>query len=179
MSNHTGSAAQSVAERVVETEVKVCTDHTAAGKAALSPAATEMVEEMYKNVTMGTDSYLHMLPHVGDSRIQTDMTAAMCYYEKLTGKIKAVMQDAGMEPKESSMMAKMSARAGITMNTMMDKTDSHIAEMLIEGASMSVTTATKLQNHYKGKDDCDVLCELCADWAKFEENHIEALKKYL
>ncbi len=170
---------KSSAEKVVETEVKVCTDETCKGQRSLSVAARELVEEMYKNVTMGTDSYLHMLPHVGDSRIQTDITAAMCYYEKLTGKLKTIIADAGLEPKEGSMMAKMSARAGITMNTMMDKTDSHIAQMLIEGATMSITTAQKLCNHAEGKPDCEELRELCADWARFEQNHIESLKKYL
>ncbi len=170
---------KSSAEKVVETEVKVCTDETGKCQKQLSPEAKALAEEMYKNVTMGTDSYLHMLPHVGDSRIQTDITAAMCYYEKLTGKLKTIIDDAGLEPKEGSMMAKMSARAGITMNTMMDKTDSHIAQMLIEGATMSVTTAQKLCNHAEGKPDCNELRELCADWAKFEQNHIEALKKFL
>ncbi len=171
--------ASSAAEKVVETEVKVCTDRTGSAKHTLSAPAREMAEEFYKNVTMGTDSYLHMLPHVGDSRIQTDMTGALCYYEKLTGKLKAFMQDADLEPKEGSMMAKMSARAGIAMNTMMDKTDSHIAEMLIEGCTMSVTTAQKLLNHYEDKPDCHELCELCREWSNFEEQHIERLKKFL
>ncbi len=169
----------SSADKVVEREVKVCTDHTCSGKNKLSAPAREMAEEFYKNVTMGTDSYLHMLPRVGDSRIQTDMTAAICYYEKLTGKLKEFMQEADLEPKEGSPMAKMSARAGIAMNTMMDKTDSHIAEMLIEGCTMSVTTAQKLLNHYEDKPDCRELCEMCREWSHFEELHIERLKQFL
>ena len=76
-------------------------------------------------------------------------------------------------------MAKMATRAGIAMNTVTDKTVSHIAEMLIEGCTMSVTTATKLKNHYGDKTDLCHLVELCADWARFEEEHIERLKAYL
>ncbi len=170
---------QSAAEKVVSTEVKVCTDHTCPTASKASAPARELAEEFYKNLTMGTDSYLHILPRVGDSRIQTDMTAALCYYEKLTGKVKDILQSMDAEPKEGSRMAKMAARTGIAMNTMMDKTDSHIAEMLIEGCTMSVTTAQKLCNHYKDKPDCRELCKLCAEWAKFEEDHIERLKKYL
>ncbi len=179
MSDQNTSEKPSSAERVVEREVTVCTDHTCAHKGALAPEAREMAAELYKNVTMGTDAYLHILPRVGDSRIQTDITAAMCYYEKLAGKIKEIMIRNGMEPEEESMMAKMSARAGIAMNTMMDKTDSHLAEMLIEGATMSVNTAVKLKNHAEGKPACAELSELCAEWARFEEDHVEALKKFL
>lgn len=169
------TANTSTAEEVVSAEVKVCSgcNHR------LSPEARTMAEEMHKNVTMGADSYLHMLPHVKDDRIKTDITAAMCYYEKLAGKIKEVLREGGGEPKEGSMMAKMSARAGITMNTAMDNTDSHIAQMLIEGCTMSITTATKLVNHAEGKEGTEELREMCRDWAKFEEDHIEALKKFL
>ena len=57
------------------------------------------------------------------------------------------------------------------------------AEMLIEGATMSITTAEKLSNHAEGRGqaaaDCAELVDYCRDWAKFEQNHIEALKKYL
>ncbi len=179
---------KSSADRVVETEVKVCTDHTCPSKQPAhknacarpaTPAARELAEEMYKNVTMGSEAYLNMLPHVENSDLKTDITAALCYYEKFTGKVKDALQKANIEPKETGMMAKMAARAGIAMNTMTDKTTSHIAEMLIEGCTMSVTTATKLHNHYADKPDCAELAGLCVDWAKFEETHIERLKAYL
>jgi hypothetical protein len=61
----------------------------------------------------------------------------------------------------------------------MDNSNSHITEMLIEGATMSVTTAVKLANHAVGKSECAELVDICRDWAKFEQNHIDALKKYL
>ena len=196
---------RSAVERVVETEIKVCTDRNGCSRkknaskedpskedsskedplkedpsqGASSPAARELAEEMYKNVTMGSDAYLYILPHVEDSRLKTDMTAALCYYEKLTGKIKEAAEEAGASLRESGMMAKMATRAGIAMNTVTDKTTSHIAEMLIEGCTMSVTTATKLKNHYEDKTDLCHLVKLCTDWAKFEEDHIERLKAYL
>ena len=168
----------STAEEVVATEVKVAQREQSHEK-TLSPAAEKMAEEMYKNLSMGCDAYLDMLPRVEDNRIKTDITAAMCYYEKLIGKVKQILLDHGAEPVERGMMAKMASKAGIAMNTAMDGSNSHIAEMLIEGATMSITTAEKLANHAEGKRDCAELADYCRDWAKFEHNHIEALKKYL
>ncbi len=173
---------QSAADKVVQTEVKVCTDktdHTCSSENSLSPAAREMAEELYENLAMGKDAYLAMLSRVGDSRIQTDMTAALCAYETWAGEVKTILQKADIEPPESGKMAKMSARAGITLNTLVDKTDSHIAEMLIEGCTMSVTTATKLLHHHKDDAACADLCRIAGEWAKFEEEHIETLKKHL
>jgi hypothetical protein len=163
------------ADEVVSTEVKVAQKR----EHRLTPAAEKLAEEMYKNLNMGCDAYMDMLPKVEDNRIKTDITAAMCYCEKLIGKIKQYLLDHGCDPEERGMMAKMATKAGIAMNTAMDPSNSHITEMLIEGATMSITTAEKLANHAEGKDDCEELVEYCRDWAKFEQNHIDALKKYL
>ena len=166
------------ANEVVTAEVKVAQiSHDSNG--GLSPAAEKLAKELYKNLSMGCDAYMDMLSHVQDNRIKTDITAAMCYYEKTMGKVKEYLTDHDAQPTERGMMAKMATKAGIAMNTVMDSSDSHIAEMLIEGATMSVTTAEKLANHAEGKDGCHELVEYCRDWAKFEQNHIDALKKYL
>ena len=166
------------ANEVVTAEVKVAQNsHDSHGR--LSPAAEKLAKELYKNLSMGCDAYLDMLTHVKDNRIKTDITAAMCYYEKTMGKVKEYLLDHDAEPTERGMMAKMATKAGIAMNTVMDNSDSHIAEMLIEGATMSITTAEKLSNHAEGKADCRDLVGICRDWAKFEQNHIDVLKKYL
>ena len=166
------------ANEVVTAEVKVAQNHQG-HEGKLPPAAEKLAEELHKNLTMGCDAYLDMLPRVEDNRLKTDITAAMCYYEKLIGKIKQHLLDHGAKPEERGMMARMASKTGIMMNTALDHTNSHIAEMLIEGATMSITTAEKLANHAEGKPACAELAEYCRDWAKFEQNHIDALKKYL
>ena len=169
------SSPVATANEVVTAEVKVAQNHSC----TLPHAAEKLAEELHKNLNMGCDAYLDMLPRVEDNRLKTDITAAMCYYEKLIGKIKQYLLDHGANPEERGMMAKMASKAGILMNTAMDNTNSHITEMLIEGATMSITTAEKLANHAEGKPECADLVEYCRDWAKFEQNHIDALKKYL
>ena len=178
----TTDAPVATANEVVTAEVKVAQKHEG-GEKRLSPAAEKLAEEMHKNLNMGCDAYLDMLPRVEDNRIKTDITAAMCYYEKLIGKVKQYLLDHGAKPEERGMMARMASKTGIMMNTALDHTNSHIAEMLIEGATMSVTTAEKLANHAESRGqadaDCEELVEYCRDWARFEQNHIDALKKYL
>ena len=166
------------ANEVVTAEVKVA-QISHGSREDLSPAAEKLAKELYKNLSMGCDAYLDMLPHVQDNRIKTDITAALCYYEKTIGKVKEYLLDHDAQPTERGMMAKMATKAGIAMNTVMDNSNSHIAEMLIEGATMSITTAEKLSHHAEGKADCHDLAGICRDWAKFEQNHIDALKKYL
>ena len=143
-----------------------------------SPVVTA-AEQLYKNVSMGNDAILHLLPRVSDGRIKTNMTAALCYYEKLSAKLRDLLAAHGEEAKEEGMMAKMGARMGIVMNTAMDATDSHIAQMLIEGSTMSVTENTKLVHDFENTPDCTEVVSLARSLVEFEERHIEALKQYL
>ena len=65
------------ANEVVTAEVKVAQNHAD----TLSPDARKLAEEMYKNLTMGCDSYLHMLPRVEDNRIKTDASVPGLHIE--------------------------------------------------------------------------------------------------
>lgn len=178
MSTTSNPSSTSTAEQVVSAEVKVCNQRGS----SLSAEARDLARDLYRNLTMGADAYLNMLPHVKSPELKTDMTAAMCYYEKTIGKVRTFLADAGEEAPEPGKAAKFWAKMGIAMNTALDSTESHLAEMLIEGCTMSVTTATRLgHNAESGRDgeDCRELREICRDWSAFEERHMEKLKAYL
>ncbi len=194
---------KSVAEEVVSTEVKVCQgdkqlpescDDDTCPISLTEPCSTKAIrlaEELYRHVTMGADSYLHTLPHVEEAGdpLKTDITAALCYYEKLAGKVADRLSAMGGQPAEEGKMTKAMAHAGISMNAMKDRSRSHIAEMLIEGCTMSVTAAYRLERELTeaarncdgggGKQDAEELATLCLGWAEFEETHIERLKAHI
>ena len=71
------------------------------------------------------------------------------------------------------------ARMGIAMNTAMDDTDSHIAQMLIEGSTMSVTEMTRLAHRFGKQKDCDELVDMANEIVTFEQGQIERMKQYL
>ncbi len=151
---------------------------SAVGEEKKSPAV-EMATELYKNITMGSDAIIHLLPKVKDNGMKTSMTAAMCYYEKTAGKVKEFLKERGAEAKEEPLMTRMASRMGIAMNTAMDATSSHIAQMLIEGSTMAITEATRLCHRFENKESCEELIEIAKDLAEFEQSHIEKLKAFL
>ena len=110
------SSPVATANEVVTAEVKVAQNHQD-HENKLPPAAEKLAEELYKNMSMGCDAYLDMLPRVEDNRLKTDITAAMCYYEKTIGKVKQYLLDHGAAPAERGMMAKMATKAGIWLST--------------------------------------------------------------
>ena len=111
--------------------------------------------------------------------MKTSMTAAMCYYEKAAGKVKEFLKEHRAEAKEEPLMTKMASRMGIAMNTAMDATSSHIAQMLIEGSTMAITEATRLCHRFDGQKDCEKMLTVAKDLVEFEQSHIEKLKAFL
>ena len=65
------------------------------------------------------------------------------------------------------------------MNTMMDATSSHLAEMVIEGATMGMTDMTKILREYENKNCSEQAIKLAKEIAEFEDKSIDSLKKYL
>jgi hypothetical protein len=164
-------------------EVKERVDVSSVGEEKKIPAV-ELATEMYKNITMGSDALLHLLPKINDksrhaASLKTDMTASMCFYEKMAGRVKSVLTSHHAEAKEESWMNRTMARMGIAMNTAMDDTDSHIAQMLIEGSTMSVTEMTRLVHRFGKQKDCDELVDMANEIVTFEQGQIERMKQYL
>lgn len=76
-----------------------------------------------------------------------------------------------------SPVTKMMASSGIKMNTMLDKSPSHIAEMTIQGSTMGIITATEELNRHAGVEE--PVRQLASEIVQFEQNNIERLKGYL
>lgn len=141
--------------------------------------AVELATELYKNITMGSDAVLHLMPKVKDSHMTTYMTAVLGYYEKTAAKVKNILEKYHAEAKEESFMARMASRMGIAMNTAMDASSSHIAQMLIEGSTMAITEATRLTHRFEGQPHCAELLEIAQKLVEFEQTNIEKLKEFL
>ena len=149
-----------------------------AGTEETDPAAT-MGLQMYRDLNMSSDAVIHLMPRVHDERIKTGMSAALCFYVKTAGKVRNILTDRGIEAKQENPMSKMAAHMGIVMNTAIDATDSHIAQMVIEGSTMSITEAVKLRNQYRDRPGCGELVTLANDIAEFEDRNIQNMKQFL
>jgi translation initiation factor 2B subunit (eIF-2B alpha/beta/delta family) len=76
-------------------------------------------------------------------------------------------------------MAKLGVKMGVMMNTMMDDTTSHIAEMMIQGATMGITATTKLIRENENTSRSEEALALARRIIGYEEESIEKLKQFL
>ena len=65
----------------------------------------------------------------------------------------------------------------VEWNTLDDKSDSNIAEMMLKGTNMGIIEGVKLLNNNPEVDE--PIKNILNDFIKFQENNVEQLKKYL
>ena len=139
----------------------------------------EMLEQLYKNVKMGSDSIIKLLNKVSDSKFKTDLTDQLNGYEGFAAKAKARLKEMGAEAKEENVMVKLWSSIGMAMSTMTDSTDSHIAQMVAEGSNMGVTDGIKLLRDYENTNVSEGALKLVRDVIGFEERNLERAKSYI
>ncbi len=139
----------------------------------------EMLEKIYKNMKMGSDSMVNLMPSAKDDEFKSLMTAQLDGYESFASQARSRLLEFGGEPKEENMMTKMWASVGMKMNTMMDSTTSHLADMIVEGSTMGMTDTIKVLREYENTDVSETAMKLAKDIIKFEEKNIEIMKKHL
>ena len=142
-------------------------------------ATSELLSELYKNMKMGADSIVNISSKVQEGALRDELTKELDTYESYAKKIGKLIYSAGDTPKEENIMAKMASKMGMAMNTLTDSTESHIAQMMIEGATMGITENTKLINQCEKHGADEEALRIGRDSVKFMEESIESLKKFL
>ena len=135
--------------------------------------------EIYKTVKMGAESIINLLPSVKDDSMRSIMTLQLDGYEKYAARAATALEERCCEAREENLFTRVSAKMGMAINTMIDSTASHIAEMMIEGSNMGITDMTKLLNCHEPRGSGKEATRLAREIVAFEEHNLELLKRYL
>ena len=138
-----------------------------------------MLDQLYKNVKMGSDSIVKLLGKVSDGEFKTDLTDQLNGYESFAAKAKSRLKEMGAEAKEENPMVKLWSSIGMAMSTLTDSTDSHIAQMVAEGSNMGITDGIKLLRDYENTGVSEGALKLVRDVIEFEERNLERAKSYI
>ncbi len=101
-------------------------------------ASAELLDEMYRNVTMGSETLSDIVPAIRDKFLLRGVTAQLEQYADYTRRVTEMLEKQGMKPKEASLMKKTMSKGGIMVNTMLDSTESHLRDMIRKGTETGV-----------------------------------------
>ncbi len=139
----------------------------------------EMLESLYKNVKMGSDSIIKLMDKVSGEDFKTALTKQIDGYEKIAERIRKHLCSMGERAKEENPMVKMWSSVGMAMETLADSTDSHIAQLVAEGSSMGITDSIKLLRDYENTSVSEEALAFAREVIKFEEHNLEIAKSFI
>lgn len=139
----------------------------------------EMLESLYKNVKMGSDSIIKLMDKVSGNEFKSALTKQIDGYEKIAERVRKHLNGMGVTAKEENPMVKLWSSVGMAMNTMMDSTDSHIAQLVAEGSTMGITDGIKLLREYENTNVSEEALGFAREIIKFEEHNLETAKKFI
>lgn len=139
----------------------------------------ELLQDIYSNVKMGSDSIINLLPKIKNDNMKTFMTSQLDQYEKYAQEAKNLLLKQGIEPKEVNPVSKLGAKIGMEMKSLQDSTTSHMAEMMVQGSTMDVTDLLQKVSVYEKCPECHNSVKLAKEIVAFEEKNIEKMKQFL
>lgn len=136
-----------------------------------------ILNEINKAAKMGMDSISYVMKKVGDKNMKENLTFQYSEYGKIVDDVNTQFEKYGEVPDETPVGTKMMGFAGIEFGTITDKSNSHIAEMMIQGGNMGVIECQKLLNHNPNADQC--VKNILNNFMTIQENDINKMKTFL
>lgn len=137
----------------------------------------ELLNFIYQNSQMGVITINQLIDMTEDAEFKKHLESQLDEYREIHTASKTKLNENGYDEKGISAFEKIRTYLMINLQTLCDKTSSHIAEMLIIGSNMGVIQAIRNIKKYR-EAERDIV-ELMERLLRFEENNIVQLKNFL
>ena len=137
----------------------------------------QILKEINKDAKMGMDSITMVSNKVQDQKFKKLLDQQHNEYQNIFDRTQELLVQENESIQDVPSMQKAMAWTGIQMNTMNDKSNSKLSELLIQGNDMGVIKATKLLN--KSSFTTSEIENLLSDFVRLQEKNINDLKKFL
>ena len=139
----------------------------------------KVLNEVSKGAKMGMDAIKFVSDKVSDSRFQNVLNVEYGKYKEIFNRVGNIYHNYDLtdDPQETNIMNKAMTWYGIQMNTMTDKSNSNISELLLQGTNMGIIEGCRLLNNNPSVDKN--VRQILDDFVVMQEDSVETLKKYL
>ena len=136
------------------------------------------LDEINKGACMGMDAIHFILDKVKDEEFKKTLELEYNKYKDISKRIEKMYPEYNDtdKPHETSTMNKAMTWYGIEMKTLMDDSNSKIAELLMQGTNMGIIEGRKILNN---KDLDKKVHEIVQEYVTMQEDSVEKIKTYL
>ena len=135
------------------------------------------LDEIHKGSCMGVDAISFILSKVEDSNFKKLLQKQYKSYKEICKRIEDIYPKYNEgKPHSTSMPEKVMTDWMVNMKTMIDKTTSHLAELLVQGTNMGIIEGRRILNKKNLNEEVNSLVEKYVD---MQEIYLNDLKEYL
>lgn len=138
---------------------------------------TELLNFVYQNAQMGVNTLTQLLDIVEEGELTRHIRTQQEGYRAMEAEALKLLEENGCDEKGLTAFEKIRTYLMIDLQTLGDKSASHVAEMLMIGSNMGVINAVKNLKKYGGAEKR--IKALMERLQRFEEDNIQQLKKFL
>lgn len=138
---------------------------------------TELLQYIHETAEMGIQGLKSLEGQVRDPGLRQALAQQTEEYRDISAAAGKLLRRSGAEPKDPSLMARVSSEIMSTVKTLADPSASNIAEMVIQGNTMGITKGTRHLNDYAGNDR--QVRQLAEKLLRTEEANVAQMKAYL
>lgn len=113
----------------------------------------QLLQDVARNARTGEAAIGHLLDKAESREMRGELKWEQSRYSAAAREAERALRDAGGEPEPVGLAQKAGMWVGTEMNTLTDRSNAHIAEMVIQGATMGIIEMTKARNTYPDADD--------------------------
>ena len=137
----------------------------------------ELIDYVYQNAEMGVNSISKLMEITDDAEFMRQLDTQKNEYTAMKNDAEKLLREKGMTEDDLSAFDRARTYIMINMQTLKDKSTSHIAEMLMQGSTMGIVQALRKLRKYTQVDE--QVQKLMKKLLEMEEHNFEQLKKYV
>ena len=136
------------------------------------------LDEINKGATMGMDAINDIKDKISSAKFKNIVEKQYKEYKKISNHINEIYSNYNdeKEPHETNMINKIMTNMSIEMKTLTDKSDSKIAELLMQGTNIGIIEGRRILNN---KDLDKEVSDILKEYVTMQEKCVENLKEYL
>ena len=135
------------------------------------------LDEIHKGACMGMDALSYILEKIKDDKFKEELQKEYKDYKKIAERIEEIYPKYNEgEPHKTGVMTKAMTWSETQMKAMSDDSDSHMAELLLNGVNMGIIEGRRILNK---KNLNDEVSKIVSEYVTMQEESTENLKHYL
>ena len=107
-----------------------------------------VLERTWQNAEVGQQTLRHMIARTRDVAFERLLRQQLCAYRAVGRDVRRCMARAGLDPRPIGCMQRCMTAMAMSCELLIDRTPSHMAEMLMQGNAMGIIDVQKSLHEY-------------------------------